>query len=272
MQALIALVVARIEVAGRILQPVAGVDPGAVRVRRAQALHDRVGSHDVRVGVGIEEALIDRQDGVQHHRHLVRQGAEDARERLFHLRRRAEEQVVGADMEEDQPGLVHPPVVAQPRGYPACRVARDRQLDRTVRERTSVEGGKLAVADKEDGPGLDGIGPALGLATTGLEGAVELDPARAQAQLPYDQARPLRLPEESNGRDMDAYQVERHAGHDKRPMCKVERPGGLQGGGAGHGAGRAGRHSRAQGHAVLLRRPESAVPKRERRHYEERIC
>jgi hypothetical protein len=27
-----------------------------------------------------------------------------------------------------------------------------------------------------------------------------------------------------------------------------------------------------QGHAVLLRRPESAVPKRERGHYEERIC
>ena len=27
-----------------------------------------------------------------------------------------------------------------------------------------------------------------------------------------------------------------------------------------------------QGHAVLLRRPASAVPKRERRHYEERIC
>ena len=28
----------------------------------------------------------------------------------------------------------------------------------------------------------------------------------------------------------------------------------------------------SQGHAVLLRRPESAVPKRERGHYEERIC
>jgi hypothetical protein len=28
----------------------------------------------------------------------------------------------------------------------------------------------------------------------------------------------------------------------------------------------------AQGHAVLLRRPESAVPEREWRHYEERIC
>jgi hypothetical protein len=27
-----------------------------------------------------------------------------------------------------------------------------------------------------------------------------------------------------------------------------------------------------QGHAVLLRRPESAVPERERGHYEERIC
>jgi hypothetical protein len=43
----------------------------------------------------------------------------------------------------------------------------------------------------------------------------------------------------------------------------------------GPGAGRAGRLGTAaavQGHAVLLRRPESAVPKRERGHYEERIC